>query len=150
MSDTDRAGYITGLRELADLLEQTPDLPLPSSPSINPGGSTISWYLFGGVEPLALAEQKARAAEIVRTIPGSFDKYDTGDLFRFRGRIGGLPAEVIVDRPAVCERVVTGTREVTREVPDPVTLADVPTVTVTEVVEDVRWECRPLLAEANA
>jgi hypothetical protein len=44
---------------------------------------------------------------------------------------------------------VVGTREVTEEVPDPEALAAVPKVTVTRTVEDVRWECRPLLAEAQ-
>lgn len=119
----DRTGYIAGLRALADLLEQKPNLPLPSSPSLSTAGTNIAWYLFGGVEPLDHAAQKAQAAEIVRAIPGTFDKVDNGDLFRFQGRIGGLPAEVIVDRRAVCERVVVGTR----------------------VVEDVEWVCAPLL-----
>ncbi len=46
------------------------------------------------------------------------------------------------DRAKVCERVVTGTREVTEEVPDP----DAPKVTVTRVVEDVEWRCSSILA----
>jgi hypothetical protein len=39
---------------------------------------------------------------------------------------------------------VTGTYEVTEEVPDPD--ADVPMVTVTRTVENVEWDCHPVLA----
>jgi heme-binding NEAT domain protein len=56
---------------------------------------------------------------------------------------------VSVDREEICERIVTGTREVTVEVPDPEQLAAVPTVSVTKTVEDVEWICRPLLDDAT-
>jgi hypothetical protein len=55
---------------------------------------------------------------------------------------------VLCDRNEVCEKVVTGTREVTKEVPDPEALAAVPKVTVTETVEDVEWRCHPILDAA--
>lgn len=145
----DRAGYIAGLRALADALEQQPDLPLPDAPGPREGQSHVAWYLFGSGAGLGYEQQKVQAAAIVRALPGRFDKVENDTLFRFRGKLGALPIEVIVDRPAVCERVVTGTREVVREVPDPEALAAVPTTTVTETVEDVRWECRPLLAPAD-
>jgi hypothetical protein len=60
--------------------------------------------------------------------------------------VHGLKVKVTTYRDAVCERVVTGTREVTREVRDPDALAAVPTTTVTETVEDVEWVCAPLTA----
>jgi hypothetical protein len=50
----------------------------------------------------------------------------------------------------VCERVVTGTRLETKEVPDPEALKAVPLVTVTETVEDVEWRCMPLLADLTS
>lgn len=137
---TDRPGYIAGLRALADLLEQHDEIPLPSSPGTRRSGG-VQWYLFG--DKHEHADQKARAAEMVRLIPGRFEKYETGDLFRFGGSLAGLPVEIIVDRPAVCERVVTGTREVKREVTIPV---ETRTETVTETVEDVEWVCQPLTA----
>jgi hypothetical protein len=141
-STTDpRTAYTAGLRQLADLLDSTPDLPLPATDSFD-------WFLFGS--GLTEAEQKAEATRLVRLLPGKQDKWETGSLFRFRGYLGGLRTQVIVDRDAVCERVVTGTREVIREVPDPEALAAVPTKVVTETVEDVRWECRPLLASDTA
>jgi hypothetical protein len=55
---------------------------------------------------------------------------------------------VYAHRAQVCERVVTGTEQVTRQVPDPDALAAVPTVEVTETVEQVRWECHPILADS--
>jgi len=66
-----------------------------------------------------------------------------------------LPAGVVelyfyAARSRVCERVVTATREVTKEVPDPEALKAVPTVTVTETIEDVEWVCRPLLADERS
>lgn len=63
---------------------------------------------------------------------------------------GGIKFEVYTDRDAVCERVVTGRREVVEEIPDPEALAAataaVPLVMVTRIEEDVTWKCRPLLA----
>lgn len=133
----ERAEFTAGLRELADLLDQQPELPLPNF-------GNVPWYLFGEGD---LARQKAEARRLVRMLPGSARKWETGDLFRFGGSFHGVPWEVIVDRPAVCERVVVSTEEVTCEVPDPQALAQVPTTTVTETVEKVEWRCSPLLAD---
>lgn len=138
---SERSEYIAGLRALADLLETTPGLAMPST-------KEFSWYLFGydvDGNKLSDAEQRARAAEFVRLLPGRQNKQETGDLFRFKGWIRGIQTQVIVDRDAVCRRVVTGTREVTKTVPAP----DAPTVEITETVEDVEWVCEPLLAEAS-
>lgn len=56
-----------------------------------------------------------------------------------------MSVNIITDREAVCRRVVTGTREVTKTVPAP----GADTVEVTETVEDVEWVCdEPLLAGA--
>ncbi|HET6291734.1 MAG TPA: hypothetical protein VFG33_00115, partial [Kribbella sp.] len=59
---------------------------------------------------------------------------------------GVIEVHVGAYRDQVCERVVTGTREVTKTVPDPSVV--VPDVEVTETVEDVEWICGPLLAKA--
>lgn len=69
------------------------------------------------------------------------DKYAGVDL-----AFGLVKLHVYVGRDEVCERIVTGTREVTEEVPDPEALAAVPKVTVTKTVEDVEWRCHPILA----
>lgn len=140
-TDQDRAGYTAGLRALADILDQHPEIPLPYEGRLG----TISWPVYDGG-----AERLAAIARVV--IPGRREKDTSLDgYFKVIGKLHGLSLEVWSTRQLVCERIVTGTREVTREVPDPEALAAVPTVTVTETVEDVTWECAPLLAgEAEA
>lgn len=132
---TTRDGYIAGLRTLADLLDQNPDLPLPYN-----GSSSALLWIIGG------SDQRATLSAVARAIPGVKTKGVRGDYFDVCGQIEGLRVQVIADRDQVCERVVVGTETVTREVPDP----DVPMVTVTEIVEQVEWRCRPLLSPAVA
>ncbi len=79
----------------------------------------------------------------MRRLPGPHRKYPTAELFRYSGSIRGVETEVIVDRPAVCERVVVGTTTVTRQVPAPD--VEVPMIEVTEDIEQVEWRCQPLL-----
>lgn len=138
-----RVEYIAGLRALADLLETKPDLPLPDT-------HEVYWHLFSGhttaLEHIDLPAQKAEAARIVRLLGGTVDKWETGDLYRFRRHLHGWAAEVVVDRPAVCERVVVSAEVVTKQVPDP----NAPLVEVRETVEQVEWRCKPLLAEDEA
>ena len=148
MSDSlnDRQAYTAGLRQLADLLDERPDIPLPHQ-----GTDTavpIHWLYFGNGRDFE--EQKAIARTIVRAIPGQIVKRETGDLFRFHGRLAGLHLEVVVDRPAVCERVVVGTETVTTTIKDPDAVAALPDVEVTETVEQVEWRCQSILAESEA
>lgn len=138
---TDRTDYITGLRALADLFEAHDDLPLPSQGQYEVIPFSI---VFGGDD--AARERMARA---VREIGGNWQKhiteapeYDLAHL-RLRQQVHGLHLELVADRNAVCTRVVTGTRQVTEEVPDP----DAPMVTVTKQVDDIEWVCEPLLAD---
>lgn len=138
--DEARSEYVAGLRVLADLIESTPDLPLPDT-------RDICWYLFALEGEAAEGErayetQKSRAAQLVRLLPGTQTKRVTQDLFRFQGHVGGIRTEVIVNRDAVCRAVVTGQREVTKTVP-----TATKEVTVTEDV--VEWVCSPLLSEAG-
>lgn len=144
MSLTDRTQYIAGLRELADLLDKNDDLPVPSH-------GEIQWLYFSA--RYDHDEQKTTAATIVRRITGAFAKEITDELFRYKTHLGGpegLELEVIVHRDAVCERVVTGTEEITRRVPDPELMAKVPEVELTETVETVEWRCLPLLDDRQA
>ncbi len=147
MSADDREAYCLGLEKLAAVLRANPDLSLPVD-----GGSKYSamtWHLFDLGEVTDPAGQKAKAAQIVRTLGGDFDKSVTADLFRFHGRVEGLHVQVIVNQAAVCERVVTGTTDITREVLDPEALAAVPKTTVTETVETVEWRCGSLLSAVS-
>jgi hypothetical protein len=136
---TDRAGYIAGLRKLADLLEQHDDLPLPYEGSSSSGGRRITFYYFGET-----AEAFKAAA---RMLPGPLTKEITdGALptFTLTGAVAGVHFQATAHRDLVCERVVVGTDEVTEMVPDPA--VEVPLVPVTRVVEQVEWRCAPVLA----
>lgn len=129
-----RAEYVAGLRALADLLEQHPDLPLPYE-------DKFSWNVW----PHETADVKAEISRIRRLLPGRFDKRAPDSeyaavYFTLTGHLRGLTLEIATYRDQVCERVVTGQREVTTEVP-----TATETVTVTEDI--VEWRCHPLLAE---
>jgi hypothetical protein len=143
--DPARTAYIAGLREIADFLETHPDVELPYLTSIQTGRweNTLDVYLTG-------SGQRAQLAAYGRAL-GKFEKTaNSGDRFKIFRRFGGITLVVSAGRDEVCERVVVGTTEVTREVPDPEILATVPTITVTEMVDEVRWECRPLLQDVAA
>jgi len=79
----------------------------------------------------------------VTTLGGEWDKNQWGERFDFTQVRGGLNLNVTVARDAVCERVVTGSHEVT--VPASAATAAVPGHTTT--VEDIKWVCGSLLAE---
>lgn len=132
-----RSEFITGLRALADLLEAHDDLPLPYEGAAVP----INWHFLSG------PNQRANLAAFVRTVGGSFDKQTFDSYFGVTGSIEGLKVSGTAYRDVVCTRIVTGTREVTEQVPDPDALAAVPTTTVTRTEDVVDWVCEPLLAD---
>lgn len=82
-------------------------------------------------------------AAIARALPGPVDKSTYSGLFQVEGKVCGITIKAIGDRDNVCTRVVTGTREVRKTIPDPMVV--VPVIEVTETVEDVEWVCGPLL-----
>lgn len=134
-----RTEYIAGLRQLADLLEQHPDLELPFDGRSHP----ISVYLT------TKEDQRTPLAAWTRVLPGRKTKSKGGthdEYFNVRVRLRGLDFQIVANRAEVCERIVVGTREVVTEVPDPEAVAALPKVEVREVVEDVEWRCGPLLA----
>jgi hypothetical protein len=122
------------LRALADMIEQNPDL-------------TDSTQYLSDVN-VFYAWTKDQAAAIVRAAKASgftVEKAHFRDTMKIRLAHGPVTVVVLGQRDTVCEKVVT-TETVTRTVPDPVVLATVPTVEVTEDVETVEWVCKPLLA----
>jgi hypothetical protein len=133
-----RAGYIAGLRLLADALEQHPDADLPAD-----GTSLPLSITFWG------EDARERMAAAARAIPCTWTKQvrdsEYRSYFDLSGNLAGLKISLTAYRDAVCERVVTGTHEETKTVPDPEALAAVPQVTVTNVVEHVTWECHSIL-----
>ena len=143
MNDSEkRAEYTKGLRALADLLDANPDLQLPWEGSY-PEYGTLSIIALGD-------DGAAQIAAWAKVLPGLKKKEVQNTYFYLKGSLHGLHLRVTVQRDQVCRRVVTGTREVTKEVRDPDALAKVPTVTVTETVEDVEWVCEPILSEQVA
>lgn len=141
-ADPARVEYVAGLRALADLLESTPDLPLPTEREITWAAHTFQ--IYEGREP------RETVATLARLLPGRLYKNDPAkggyaeQYFELTGKLYGLGLRVWAERSEVCRRVVTGTREVTETVPAP----DAPTIEVTRTVEDVEWVCEPLLADA--
>lgn len=147
-TDERRTAFVDGLHQIADFLAEHPEVPLPylgayAEGSLLPG---MSIYLCGddtraemATVARAMADSGASVQKRVKDSTGSFQVWR---------EFAGLVLIAAASRGEVCERVVTGTREVTREVPDPEALAAVPKVTVTETVEDVDWVCTPLLASA--
>jgi len=137
MTTTDRAGYIAGGRELFDILEANPDLPLPSAGSLMP----LTLFFHGNTA-------KNDLASALLAFPGTKAKSVRDNYFDVAINLHGLKVQLTALREQVCERVVTGTEVITREVPDP--KVRVSMVTVTETVETVEWICSPLLSEVSA
>lgn len=140
-----RATYIAGLRAVADLLESTPQLPLPSVAEFD--WSAGAEVIYGRAQ-----DEREGMARLARLIPGTLAKNDPAAghyderYFELAGNVGGMPVRVWATRETVCERVVVGTKPVTRLVPPPGTRL----VEVTEDVEVVEWQCRSLLAQTPA
>lgn len=119
MSDekmTTREGRIQGIRELLDLLEAEPEIPMPV------GFAWANAYTFDDSLP---ASEMARLMKPVnKKVTASF--YQLEKTFT-----GGVTYKVNYDRKAVCERVVTGTREVPAET----------IITKAHTEEIVEWIC---------
>ena len=131
-----RAGYIAGLRLLADALDAHPELPLPST-------NAITFHFLSDS-----ADPRAEMAAAARAIPCTWAKVvldgEKWSYFELHGKLAGLRVELTAFRDAVCTRVVTGAEE--RELVEVVT----PAVTrkVVKLVEVVEWQCGSLLAPA--
>ena len=141
-----RAAYVDGLRQIADFLEAHPDVELPHLASTITGTyeDTLNIYIVEG-------DQKAKLATIARAM-GQAEKVMADERIRVFRRFAGIALVAQASRDQVCERVVTDTREVVEEVPDPEALAAataaVPLIPVTRIEETVEWRCTPLLADA--
>lgn len=137
MSDT--------LRAVADLIDAHPELPFPPYTTVHshtPERADLAWNLHINGNAADAADQKAKAAGILRTLGGTWDKdfWDDTDRADFQQSRDGLNLRVTVQRSAVCERVVVDTETVT-----------IPAVEAqperTETREVVEWRCEPVLSE---
>lgn len=141
-----RAAYAKGLRALAGILEASPGIPLPYHGT----DAEIAINAF-----LHSQDPRAEMAATVRAFSGVTWAKETRDgqgpddsYFDMTGSLHGIRLRLTAFRDAVCERVVTGTREVTEKVKDPEALAAVPEVEITKTVDEVEWRCSPVLAPA--
>lgn len=126
------------LRQMADLIGDTPAL----AAAVRYSFDHINCYVQPEDDPRAALAAAARAG----LKHGAHVAKDMGTYAGVRLQFGEVGVHIYAHRDQVCERIVTGTTEVTKEVPDPEALAAVPKVTVTETVEQVEWKCTPLLA----
>jgi len=128
-----RAAYIAGMRKWLDLLEASPEIPLPLN-----GTDPLSPQIinFGGDS----AQEEMAAAR--RAIGGQWEKTVTEKWFKLRTHLDGFHLMLYAGRDLVCTRRVTGTemKEVEEEVTPAVTRK------VTKEVPIVEWDCGPLLA----
>jgi hypothetical protein len=140
---TRRDRYIRALRVTANLMETIPDIP---PPSLSAHTIELTWSVSS-----SHPDPGAELARLARLMPCKLTKNKPGDAFgdeyyELRGEIDGVPIELWAKRELVCTKVVTGTRPVTKLVPDPAAAM----VEVTEEEDIVEWRCDPLLAKNPA
>jgi len=142
-----RASFIEGLRQVAGFLEDHPTVPLPYLGSYAEGSDlpSLPIYLSSFSWEQDTPSEKAQLTTIARAF-GHAEKRVRGESFQVWREFVGVVLFAQARREEVCERIVLGSHEVTEDVPDPELLAKVPIIRRTRTVEDVRWECPPLLA----
>lgn len=139
---TDAQRAAAAFRELADFLDANPDL-------IGTRHAFNDIMVFprdrDGVVAWARAAARFKPAAVSKTHGEVWSRVNLG--FGGTGEYPPVRVRVTIEREEVCERVVTGIREVTEMVPDPDHVAAAPLVEVTKTIEDVEWVCHPLLAD---
>lgn len=133
------AQQAAGLRALAEFIEKHPEVADGLSHTLMTSG--INMHLRAEDKAAELGQIARLAARAGATVDKEIDDVWHNLVVRF----GAVKVHVLAYRGEVCERVVTGVQTVTRKVPDPKALAEVPEVEVAEEVERVEWVCRPLL-----
>lgn len=129
-----------GLRLLATMIEENPQLAENFRYELMSSG--LNLHLYSDDRPAEMAN----IGRIARRYGATTTK-DVGEsLYQLKCDFGTIKVDVLSRREEVCERVVVGTETVTKTVKDPELLAEVPDVEVTEEVEIVEWQCKPLLA----
>lgn len=134
------AEQAAGLRKLADMIEQNPEVAehlgatwdriLVSVSHVDDSKAVMAAFARAG---------KACGVKIRKEYDGTWGSVNLDFT-------ANVSLHVYAGREQVCKRVVVGTETVTRKVPDPDALASVPEVEVTEEVEVIKWECDSILA----
>lgn len=135
------AQQAAGLRSLADMIEAHPEF---AGALRYTNLSEINIPVATAENPRAVIRSFARAgkqfgAEVKKKVTDNW----AGVLLIF----DPISLCVYAKREQVCRRVIVGTETVTKKIPDPEALKDVPQIEVTETEEQYEWLCEPLLAE---
>ena len=148
--EEERAHTIKGLRHLAFLLEAHPELPAPES-FWNFGTPRFEIKLRGYKTAEEEETVKAKLQAIVKALRKSYFKGKIAKDYtdsQFKLTVPLSPTTelvVIADREEVCTKRVLGTRVEQQPVYETVRTGTKPVV-----VEDVEWDCDPILAGAAA
>jgi hypothetical protein len=111
--------WADGLREMADFADRHPDL-------FNSRGEKFNIFATDAKD----FARKARAL-------GKADKIQEGSFYILRRRFGPHMVDLNIFRKELCEKVLVGTKIVSRQ--DPELIAAVPVIEVTEDVYE--WHC---------
>lgn len=146
----ERAHMVKALRHLGFLLEAHPELPVPET-FWNFGVPRFEIKLAGYKTAEEEATVKEQLQAIVKALrksyfKGKLTKDYSGKQFKLTAPLSPtVELVVIADREEVCTKRVLGTRVVNEPVYETVQTGTKPTV-----VEDVEWDCDPILAGAAA
>lgn len=139
---TNRQGTVRYLRGLADFLEKHPDLPAFQEFPEDDYMTADQHDEQNSAKLNVFADNAEQAAQIVKTIGGSWDKSipTTSDQYMiFTGRLARRKVRVWVNREQVCTPKVVGKKTIQK-----------PTATTYEEVEvdDIEYECGSLMSAA--
>ena len=135
---------LTAMRRMLAMTDADPSFILPHSIE-NYGGTSRTecrWYPFNDQE-----NEAKIGASVRRAVGGTWRKEVNSNYLYMRYEDENTRYVIVLDRPQVCRKVITGTQIVTETVPDPDVLATVPTVEVTKEVETFEWVCDPILGD---
>lgn len=130
-----RAEFAKALTDIAQAIIENPTLPIP--------GAAVHFYVWPGEGH----DPRAVIRTFIRAFPGPKVKNFDSAMAEVSASVGPVSVNLSTIRDSVCERVVVGTKDETREVPDPEALANIPCTEVTVTEDIIEWRCEPLLAE---
>lgn len=102
-----RTAFIAGMRKVADILEEHPEVPLPEGWWHNP----LTWRMLGVGRRQVVALEKALKDAIGAPLAGAIDpEYD--NYYVLTGDLDGMPIRILAWVGDVAERKVIGTQVV--------------------------------------
>jgi hypothetical protein len=123
------------------------NLPIAAGVQIFSHRDEVDVSFMPSVDNLGGRSQRDVAAQIVRVIGGKWDKTTSDDCLYLRSTLPFGQVIIYLDKAETCTRRVVGKRKVERTIP---AVAAQPARVVTDTVEDVEWDCGPILGEQVA